>query len=178
MNYKRLFIPNTIIFITIVTFNRQEILIQNIELLRNAFKNTKLKFKFEIIAISVLKNHIHMLIKPENIDDYPKIIKSIKCNFSSNFDVSTINNYSVSKSRMNKGEKSIWQRRYWEHTIRNEIDLYKHIDYIHYNSFKHYHVIPKNWIYSSFTRFVRQGLYDCNWCNLDDKYGISDLNYE
>ena len=81
MNYRRLFIPNSIVFITVVTFDRKEFLIPNIELLKKAIKQTIEKYQFNIVAICVLKNHIHMLLKTNNIKDYPDIIKNIKRNF-------------------------------------------------------------------------------------------------
>ena len=84
-----------------------------------------------------------MLLKSENIEDYPHIIKNIKRNFSVNFYTSQIPNYNESNSRKRKNEKSIWQRRYYEHIITMEEDLNKHIDYIHYNSMKHYNIAPK-----------------------------------
>ena len=59
--------------------------------------------------------------------------------------------YSLNKN----GESDIWQRRYWEHTIMSEEDLYRHIDYIHYNSMKHYNIAPRDWSFSSFNRFVK-----------------------
>ena len=98
MNYRRLFIPNSIVFITIVTFNREEFLIPNIELLKNSIKQTKEKYQFNIVAICVLKNHIHMLLKTNNIKDYPDIIKNIKRNFSVKFDISQIPDYNESDS--------------------------------------------------------------------------------
>ena len=178
MNYRRLFIPNSIIFITVVTFERQEILIQNIDLLRNAIKQTKQKYKFDIVAICVLKNHIHMLLKIGSIKEYPDIIKNIKRNFSIDFDISQIPDYYESDSRKSKAEKSIWQRRYFEHTIINKEDLNKHIDYIHYNPMKHYNIAPKDWQYSSFNKFVEDGYYEKDWCNFEDKYDINKLDYE
>lgn len=178
MNYRRLFIPNSIVFITVVTYERKEILMQNIELLRCAIKQTKQKYQFDIVAICVLTNHIHMLLKPLNIKEYPNIIKSIKRIFSANFDVSQIPDYHESASRRNKGEKSIWQRRYFEHTIINEEDLNKHIDYIHYNPMKHYKIAPKDWKYSSFSKFVQNGYYELNWCNFENRYNIDELDYE
>lgn len=178
MNYRRLFIPNSIVFITVVTFDRKEILIPNIELLKNAIKQTKQKYQFDIVAICVLSNHIHMLLKTNNIKEYPEIIKNIKRNFSVNFDTSQISNYYESDSRKNKGEKSIWQRRYFEHTIITEEDLNKHIDYIHYNPMKHYNIAPKDWQYSSFNKFVEDGYYEKDWCNFEDKYNINKLDYE
>ena len=178
MNYRRLFIPGSVVFITVATFERQEILIQNIELLRSAIKQAKQKYQFDIVAICVLKNHFHMLLKTNNIKEYPNIIKNIKRNFSVNFNISQIPDYYESDSRKIKGEKSIWQRRYFEHTIVNEEDLNKHIDYIHYNSIKHYNISPKDWKYSSFHKFVQNGFYEKDWCNFEDKYNVKELNYE
>ena len=85
---------------------------------------------------------------------------------------------SSSKSKINKREKGIWQRRFWEHTIRNEQDLNVHLDYIHYNSYKHYKISPKDWKYSSFDKFVKNNFYDIDWCNFEDKNKISNLDFE
>ena len=72
----------------------------------------------------------------------------------------------------------IWQRRFWEHTIRDENDLYKHLDYIHYNSVKHYGIAPRDWNCSSFNKFVKMGYYEKDWCNLEDKYKINEMDCE
>ena len=170
MNYKRLFIPNSLIFITVVTKNRKQILIDNIEYLKTAFKLTKQKYSLDIIAIIINKDHFHTIIKPQDINSYPKIIGSIKSTFTK---ISGID-YSKNNSR----ESDIWQRRYWEHTIITEEDLYRHIDYIHYNSVKHYGIAPKDWKFSSFNKFVINGFYDKDWCNFEDKYNIESLNLE
>ena len=85
-NYKRYFKNSSNpVFITFVTYNRREILIQNIEALRNSFKYAKIKYDFEIIAISVLKEHCHMIISASNLNDIPQIIRTIKFNFLSMF---------------------------------------------------------------------------------------------
>ncbi len=178
MNYRRLFVPNSIVFITFVTSKRREILQSNIDVLRQSFIAAKKKYEFQIIAICVLKNHVHMLIKPVNINEYPFIIKDIKTYFSKNIDIAAINDYNLSRSQIKKGEKDIWQRRYWEHTIVDQEDLYKHIDYIHFNPMKHYKIVPKDWQYSSFKNFVKNGYYELEWCNFDNKYKIDDLDYE
>ena len=170
MNYKRLFIPNALIFITVVTKNRNNILIENIDYLRKSFVQTKQNYSFDIIAIIINPDHIHMIIKPEIIEEYPKIIGTIKRNFTKMSNLE----YSSNKNR----ESSIWQRRYWEHNIINEEDLNKHIDYIHYNSIKHYNIKPKDWKYSSFHKFVKNGYYDIDWCNFEDKYNIKNMNIE
>ena len=170
MNYKRLFIPNSSIFIKVVTNKRKPILIENIQYLREAFSVTKEKYKFDIIAIIINPDHFHMIIELDDIKIYPKVIGNIKRTFTK---ISNLN-YEINKNR----ESNIWQRRYWEHTIRNEEDLYKHIDYIHFNSMKHYNIVPKDWKYSSFKKFVEVGYYDENWCNFDDKYRVFDMNLE
>lgn len=145
--------------------------------MRNSFKYTKEKYNFEIIAISILKEHCHMIILAENSNDIPKIIRTIKYNFSVNIPVEYICK-DLSKSAVKRGEKGIWQRRYYDHIIRNEEDLYSHIDYIHYNPTKHYQISPKYWKYSSFNKFVKIGYYDKDWDNFEDKHKINNLNYE
>jgi len=170
MNYKRLYIPNSLVFITVVTKNRKPILVNNINYLRDAFKISKQKYLFDIIAIIINKDHFHMIIRPDDIELYPKIIGCIKSTFTKISKIEHKNNP--------KRESDIWQRRYWEHTIINEADLYKHIDYIHYNSMKHYNIAPKDWKYSSFNRFVKNGFYEKDWCNFGDAYNIKELDLE
>lgn len=171
MDYKRIFIENSLIFITVVTKDRKNILIDNISFLRKAFKLAKEKYKFEIIAIVINPNHFHMIIKPDKIEEYPKIIGFIKSSFTK---LSKIK-YTLS---INNREANIWQRRYWEHTIINENDLHRHLDYIHFNSMKHYSIPPKEWKYSTFKKYVNKGVYELDWCNFDNKYGINEINLE
>ena len=170
MNYKRLFVPNSFIFVTVVTKNRKKILIENIQSLKEALRLTKQRFPFDIFAIIINQDHFHMIIKPDDIKSYPKIIGSIKSSFTK------ISGTKCSKN--NNGEADIWQRRYWEHTIIDEEDLYRHLDYIHYNSVKHYGIAPKDWEFSSFNKFVKNGVYENDWCNFEDKYKISSMNLE
>ena len=171
MDYKRLFIENTHVFVTIVTGKRENILIKNIAIIRKSFAECKTKYDFDIYCIVILPNHIHMILKPVNINEYPKIIGEIKKYFTKNANIE----YKTNSNR----ESSIWQRRYWEHTIRDENDLYKHVDYIHYNPVKHGYVMAvKDWKYSSFDKFVKMGYYDVNWCNFNDEYNISNIDLE
>ncbi|MBD2607833.1 hypothetical protein H6G81_25770 [Scytonema hofmannii FACHB-248] len=70
----------------------------------------------------------------------------------------------ISASRQHKKEQAVWQRRFWEHQIRDEYDFNKHVDYIHYNPVRHGYVnIPSSWHYSSFHRYVKQGIYEIDW---------------
>ena len=179
MQYKRLFIENSYVFITIVTAKRRKILLKNIQILREAFKRTIQSFNYEIYAICILPEHIHMIIKPYDINDYPKIIQQIKRYFSQKIDKQNIDNYSLTSGNVRRKERDIWQHRYWEHTIRDINDLYKHLDYIHYNPIKHdYTNKAKDWEFSSFNKFVKQHFYELDWCNFDNINKINELNYE
>ena len=175
MNYKRYFIPNSMVFLTIVTYNRHPILLEHINLIKDSLKYTKTKIKFSIIAIVILKDHLHIILKPNNIEDYPNIVKYFKTYFSRQIDIT---NTDLPVGKKHKNEKGIWQSRYWAHVILDDNDLQKHIDYIHYNPMKHYNIAPKDWNYSSFVKFVNNNLYDINWCNYDDKNQILELDFE
>ena len=115
-----------------------------------------------------------MILKLENTKDYSEIIRLIKYYFSRNIKIFS----TLSSSKLKKREKGIWQRRFWEHTIKDEADLYKHLDYIHFNSYKHYKISPCDWTFSTFKKFVGINFYSLNWCNIGDTNGINDLNFE
>ncbi len=152
-----------------VTKNRLPLLIQYINLLDKSISETQLYYKFDLWAYSILRDHCHLLLKPNDINNYPKIIRSIKYNFTKNVGIA-IPTYK---------DKKIWQDRYYEHTIRDENDLNKHIDYIHYNPIKHTYVKKaKDWEYTSFQDYVKEGYYDLDWYNIKDKHKISNCNYE
>lgn len=191
MNYRRVFIQNSFVHIIILSYKRKHIFINNINLLIQAFENAKKYFSFDIIAICVLPDHIHIILNPVDINEYPRIVTSVKYYFSRNYYVGvetpTYNKEcklgfqpnSIIKPTygyVNKGEKGIFQRRYYEHTITSQEELNNHIDYIHYNPVKHGYVERvKDWEYSSFHRFVKNGFYDENWCDFSN---IKDMNYE
>ena len=169
MKYRRIFIQNGLIFLTLVTNNRNPILISNIDILKIAFDNVREYYKFDLIAYSIHPDHIHCIIKPQNINDYPKIVKSFKYSFTRNFNVGLVN----------PTYKKLWQNRYWEHSIRNEQDLNQHLNYIHYNPVKHNLVNCANeWEYSSFHEFVKNNLYEENWGSTKDIENIKDLDFE
>lgn len=169
MNYRRAFIPNGFIFLTLVTNDRCPILTPNISLLKLAYKNVKIYYSFELISYSILPDHIHCIIYPCNVNDYPKIVKSFKYSFTKLYKSTCVNAIS----------DRIWQNRYWEHTIRDEKDLNNHYNYIHYNPVKHGLVnAVKEWEYSSFYQFVNQGLCEENWGNNNDIKDVINMNFE
>ncbi len=170
MNYRRIYIPNSKVFITVVTNNRIPILKARESLLLSSINDASKYYDFEIDCFSILNDHFHFLLSTRNILDYPKIVHSIKYNFTKCVGVAT--------PTYNK-KSSLWQNRYFEHSIIDENDLYKHIDYIHYNPVKHGYVSKAiDWKYSSFEEFVECGYYEKDWCNFGDKYGINNYNCE
>ena len=148
--YKRIFLAGYSYYFTIVTYKRNPILIENIELLRDSFRESKQYFKYSIDAIVVLPDHIHMIITPQVAEEYPRIIKSIKYYFSKHYKFEDEIGQSV--SRYKRKYKPIWQKRFYEHTIRDEKDYFRCIEYIKNNPIKHNYVEDtKEWKYSSFT---------------------------
>ena len=169
MEYRRFYQPGARYFFTVVTANRKPLLIENIERLRAAFKTCKERHPFEIEAMVVLPDHLHTLWRlPEGDADFSKRWMVIKRNFSSG-----LPQEATSLSKIKKREKGIWQRRFWEHCIRNEDDWRRHMDYIHFNPIKHGYVDkPTDWQYSSFQKAVDKGWYEPNVLIKDDFDGI------
>jgi len=171
-NYTRIFAEGHAYFITINTEKRRPILIDNITLLRQAFANSKQYFDYTIDCISIMPEHLHMVLVLKNADEYPKIIASMKRYFSENME----HTFQVTQSKSKKRELGVWQRRYYEHTIRDEKELERYRNYVHYNPVKHGLVkSAKAWEFSSFSKFVSNGFYDEDWYNLDDDL---DLEYQ
>lgn len=171
-NFKRYYQDKNIVFITIVTYNRQPILVENIELIRCSFREIKSDYK--IIAGIVLPDHLHLLLQTDKASDFPKIISSFKANFSKLMP----KNLKQTQKQLSRREKGIWQRKYYDHIIRDKNDFHKHLDYIHYNSVKHLNIPPKDWKYSSFNKFVQKRYYELDWCNFNDENDILNMDLE
>jgi putative transposase len=109
----------------------------------------------------VLPEHLHAIWKlPEGDADYPMRWSLLKSGFSRGLEKTEL----IRASRLNKRERGIWQRRYWEHQIRDEWDFEKHADYIHYNPVKHGYVKrPVDWPFSTFHRYVQTGVLPEHW---------------
>lgn len=165
--YRRVHLKGGIYFITIVTYDRKPIFLNNIarQILHYAWEDVVKRFPFTTVAVCLLPDHIHALIQcPETDADYPMRIREIKRLFTAGYKQQIGLPEVDTNSRASKNEAAIWQRRYWEHTIRDENDLHRHLDYIHYNPVKHGLVKNvKDWEWSSFHRYVRMGWYDADW---------------
>ncbi len=133
------------------------LLTDHVESLRAAFRATRRHHPFTIDAIVVLPDHIHAIwTLPVGDADFATRWQLIKAGFSRGL----AHHDQVSPSRSRKRERGIWQRRYWEHTLRDDADFARHADYIHFNPVKHGHVARvRDWPYSSFHRMVRLALY-------------------
>jgi putative transposase len=161
-NYRRNFVPGGSYFFTVNLLDRQSrLLTERVDLLRKAFRYARQRHPFSIEASVVPPDHLHAVwTMPEGDADYAVRWRLIKSAFSRGLAPTE----PVSESRTSKGERGIWQRRYWEHTLRDENDFAKHVDYIHFNPVKHGHVNRVvDWPYSSFHRFVRHGIYPADW---------------
>lgn len=166
--YQRARTPGATYFFTVNLAKRHAnpLLTEHIEALREAFRVTRQAHPFTIEAIVVLPEHLHCLWRlPPEDSDFSMRWRLIKAHFSRMLPPGE----SISASRMRKGERGIWQRRYWEHVIRDERDLQNHLDYIHYNPVKHGHVARAiDWPHSSFHRYVKRGVYPENWAGSPD----------
>ena len=152
---------------------RRHLLTENIDVLREAFRAVRKERPFCIDAIVVLPEHLHCIwTLPEGDADFSTRWRLIKARFARR--LPTGERRSI--RRLDKGERGIWQRRFWEHLIRNDDDLTRHVDYIHYNPVKHGWVRDvADWPYSSFQRYVRLGIYPSNWAA---PHGVLGLDYE
>jgi putative transposase len=160
--YRRALIDGGVFFFTVTLSDRSSnLLVREIDRLRSAYAAVKNKYPFETVAICVLPEHLHALWSlPAGDADFSLRWNLIKRNFSSGLAVRA----DRSSSKIARREKGIWQRRFWEHAIRNDADLEKHVDYIHFNPVKHGHVTRvRDWPYSSFSRYVTKGLLPLDW---------------
>ena len=157
--YRRAAIKGGTYFFTVNLHDRKSrLLVDHIDLLRSSVSKVKQKYSFRIDAFVVLPDHLHAIwTLPEGDDDYSNRWRLIKQHFSKHIEGNI--------RRLDRKEKSIWQRRFWEHTIRDEADFKHHFDYVHVNPLKHGYVQRvQDWPYSTFHREVKKGVYEMNWC--------------
>jgi putative transposase len=162
MRYRRADVAGGTYFFTVNLAERQRtLLVDQVDVLRTVMREVKARHPFEIDAMVVLPDHLHALwTLPVDDYDYPTRWMLIKAGFSRRIPPGERRN----KSRMTKGERGIWQRRYWEHLIRDEQDFARHVDYIHYNPVKHGYVQRvADWPYSTFHRERERGIYPPDW---------------
>lgn len=138
-----------------------DLLIRHIDFLRHVYRSVQQRHPFETIAICVLPDHLHAIWSlPQNDAGFSLRWGLIKSGFSRELPAAPLR----SPSQITKRDKGLWQRRYWEHAIRNDADLERHVDYIHFNPVKHALVSRvRDWPHSSFHRYVARGVLPADW---------------
>lgn len=172
----------SVFFFTVVTYNRQPILTTESgrNLLKASIQKVQEKHPFEILAITLLPDHLHTVLElPKNDSDYSKRLRLIKSNFTREWLKSGGSEKFINASRKKKNERAIWQRRFYEHTCRDEEDLKRCIDYTHVNPLKHGLVKRvADWPWSTFHRYVVEGEYTIAWGSSHNWYGDEFKNSE
>jgi len=157
MNYRRSRLAGGTHFFTVVTANRAPILTKPaaVQCLRTTFRHVIHRYPFTIDAIVIMPDHIHCIWSlPEGDSNYPTRWRLIKTGVTK----------SLGTPPAAQTPTSPWQKRYWEHTIRDQKDFNRHVDYIHFNPVKHGYVDRAiDWPYSSFHRFVKEGILAVDW---------------
>jgi putative transposase len=165
-DYRRAYVPGATWFFTVNLAERKHnrLLLDNIDALRAAFRVTQQRHPFQMEAVVILPDHLHSIwTLPAGDSDFSVRWNLLKGHFSRSIDAGERR----SESRIKRRERGIWQRRFWEHLVRDQQDFNNHVDYIHWNPVKHGHVERVcDWPHSSFHRFVKQGIYsnDWGWC--------------
>ena len=161
-NYRRAWCPGGTYFFTVNLLERRKTLLtDHIEFLRNSVRDVRRRLPFTIHGWVVLPEHLHCVIElPAGDRDFSLRWRLIKAGFSKALPPTERR----SDVRVRRGERGIWQRRYWEHLIRDDADFAAHMDYVHFNPVKHGWVNRVvEWPYSTFHGLVAQGVYPSDW---------------
>ncbi|MEX2525954.1 MAG: transposase [Gammaproteobacteria bacterium] len=161
VQYRRNRLPGGTYFFTVTLRDRcSGLLVEHIDNLRVAFRETRRQYPFVIEAVVILPDHLHSIWSlPSGDVNYSGRWQVIKSRFTR-----ALVKAGVNLTQNSKGEFNLWQRRFWEHTIRDEMDFNRHVDYIHFNPVKHGLVgRVRDWPHSSFHQYVRNGTYPLNW---------------
>ena len=161
VRYRRSFVAGGTFFFTVTLADRtSSASVDHVEALRAAMASTRLHHPFTIDAVVVLPDHLHIVMTlPEGDADYSNRWRLIKRRFTD-----SVIKPLTPVARRGNGELALWQRRFWEHTIRDEGDFERHVDYVHFNPVRHGVVTSaRDWPHSSFHRYVRRGLLPEDW---------------
>jgi putative transposase len=160
--YRRAKIEGGEFFFTVALADRSgDLLVRHIDYLREAYRFVVERYRFQTVAICILPDHLHAIWSlPKGDLNFPMRWSIIKSRFSRLLPTPHLR----SRSQITKRDKGTWQRRYWEHVIRDENDLVRHVDYIHFNPVKHGYVSQvREWPYSSFHQYVERGVLPLDW---------------
>ena len=166
-NWRRAYVPGGTFFFSLVTYHRAPILTTALgrSLLHEVTAECRRSWPFEIVAVVLMPDHLHAIWRlPEGDTDYSKRWGWQEKEFTKRWLAAGGSEAIPSESQQRHRRRGVWQRRFWEHTIRDERDLERHLDYIHYNPVKHGLISRAvDWRWSSIHRFVRGGQYPEDW---------------
>jgi putative transposase len=161
VHYRRARVAGASYFLTLTLADRRsDLLVRHIHLLRSAFRRTLTLRPFQIEAVVVLPDHLHLLMTlPKDDADYSTRVSSLKAGF-----VGALRKQGHWLATNARREANVWQSRFWEHLIRDERDFVAHVDYVHLNPVKHGLVGRViDWPHSSFHRYLREGRLPPDW---------------
>ena len=179
--FRRWYQPGGTYFFTVVTYNRIPLFADNGArgLLGEIMRAVKEEEPYETLAIVLLPDHLHAIWQlPRGDHDFSRRWKRIKSDFTRAWRKQGGKEAKTTDSRQRRGNRGVWQTRFWEHLIRDENDLEAHFDYIHYNPVKHGYVKRLwDWEPSTFRKYVTSGHYDENWGRTEPGH-ITIMNLE
>jgi putative transposase len=161
-HYRRSKADGGFYFFTVTLADRSsDLLVRQIDRLRRIYASVQSRYPFETVAICILPDHLHAIWSlPSGDRNYPLRWSVIKAGFSRGLEQPSRR----SKSKIARRERGLWQRRYWEHVIRDDSDFERHVNYVHFNPVKHGLVSKvQDWPFSSFHRYVRDGTLAADW---------------
>lgn len=181
-NFRRAKVAGGTFFFTLVTARRSPILCEPFaaSLLRQCFRDARLRRPFRIDAIVVLPDHMHtMWTLPQGDSDFSRRWSDFKANFTRRWLRAGGSERAVSSDQQRQGRRGVWQPRFMEHTIRDEEDFHAHLDYIHFNPVKHGLVQrPIDWKLSSIHRYARMAWYARDWGCAGEVASVSSIDAE
>ena len=180
--YRRIYVPGGTYFFTVVSHLRRPILTTELgrNCLRTALESERNARPFEIVAFVLLPDHLHTVwTLPEGDSNYSTRWRRIKQRFTDAFLAGGGQEGARNRSRVKRSERGVWQRRFWEHAVRDEDDLERCLNYIHFNPLKHGLVRSvAEYPWSSFHRWVNSGDYPPDWGSAGDPGDIPGAEWE
>ncbi len=180
--YRRWRVAGGTYFFTVVTHQREPLFSEADARrnLREAFTIARKHNPFDVLSIVLLPDHFHVVLElPLGDCDYTVRIRQIKTLFTRELARCSNTKKGLSRSRSKRGEHNVWQRRFYEHTVRDEEDLSRCVDYIHVNPVKHKLVKRvRDWPWSSVHRWVKEGHYPIDWGCSDEWFGDEFKRFE
>ncbi len=171
-DYRRYYIPNSLVFITCVTYHRQPHFedTTHVQLLFDTLRRVQAIHPFRLLAYAILPEHFHWLMRADEVaTTFSAVMHSVKRNYVLN----------LKKAEGNAGPVAVWQERFWDHVIRDESDFKRHFDYIHWNPVKHGLVPrPEDWPHSTYRHWLERGYYETGWGHTAEPRDLSGLDFE